>query len=196
MITSLNKELEGSDMGGKMLLVGSLDVKALYPSLKIEKTCEIVGNMVLQSEITFEVDKDSLGRYIRLAESSESIKEQGVDHLCPTRMVRRGAVPSLRSKKYVETRGLGPNQSELDLWTAPTKPPETSGEVRKLMAMALKAAIKVFMSNHAYRFRGDIKVQTEGGSIGASLTVQLSRVVMRWFDLEFARGVAIEMKEI
>ena len=39
MITSLNKELEGSDMEGKMLLVGSLDVKALYPSLKIEKTC-------------------------------------------------------------------------------------------------------------------------------------------------------------
>ena len=67
----------------KELIVGSLDVKALYPSLKVEKTCEIVGWMVERSQITFEVDKKSLGRYVRLTVSQEDIKKAGVDQFCP-----------------------------------------------------------------------------------------------------------------
>ena len=52
------------------------------------------------------------------------------------------------------------------------------------------------MSNHVYTFEGKLKVQQEGGSIGASLTVQLSRVVMNFWDSEFKRGVSIELRAL
>ena len=75
----LNRDL---DMEGKLLIVGSLDVRALYPILKVDKTCKIVGEMLKQSEIVFEVDTDSLGWYIRLAENQETIRRENVDQLC------------------------------------------------------------------------------------------------------------------
>ena len=195
-VNSLNKDMEEVDMSGKQLIVGSLDVKGLYPSLKVEKTCHIVGEMVNQSGITFEVDQDSLGRYIRLAVDQVTINKEGIDHLCPKRKVTRGTVPTISSKKYTGTKGLGPNQEELGKWEPPQVKPSTPSQVRSLMAVAVKTAIKVFMTNHAYTFEGKMKVQQEGGSIGASLTVQLSRVVMNFWDGEFKKGVALELREL
>ena len=137
-----------------------------------------------------------MGRYIRLAESQETIRKEGVDQLCPKRRIFRGSVPTISSKKYVGTKGLGPSQTELEKWDPPQVQPTTPAQVRALMSVAVKTAIRVFMSNHVYTFEGKLKVQQEGGSIGASLTVQLSRVVMNFWDSEFKRGVSIELRAL
>ena len=141
---------------------------------------------VQESEIIFEVDTNALGRYLRLTNTEEELQRLGVDSMCPKRKIRRGRRPGVASRFYTQTRGEGPKQDELDLWEPPTNPPNTQEQIRRLMAVALKTAIEVFMKHHVYQFGGSLKVQEEGGSIGASITVQLSRVVMRWWDIKFS----------
>ena len=162
----------------------------------VEPTCEIVAEAIMNSNIKFEVDVDSIGRYIRLTTSQENIEQWGVDHLCPRRQIRRGAAPSLNSRIYMETKGLGPSDKELEKWDPPTTHPTSPTQVRKLMAVAMRIAITVFMTNYTYQFGSQTKMQEEGGSIGAGLTVQLSRVVMRKFDKEFVKKVMEEMKKL
>ena len=195
-IVEANKELKGLDWDNKQLIVGSLDVKALYPSLEVADTSEICKNMVEESDIKFEVDSEALGRYIRLAVEDSVVKEEGIDMWCPKRKVTRGSVPTIMSNKYNQTRGKGPNLKELNCWAPPEVAPTTPAQVRKMMAVALREAIKTFMSHHTYQFGGQLKVQEEGGSIGAALTVQLSRVTMRYLDIQFKKGVEREMRAL
>ena len=64
------------------------------------------------------------------------------------------------------------------------------------MAVALKKAIVTFMTNHVYQMGGSLKVHKEGGSIWAARTVQLSRVVMRWWDTEYEKRASQEVSTI
>ena len=68
-------------------------------------------------------DVEALGRYIRLATDDETIKNLGVDHLCPRRRTTRGVTPILTSRVYNETRGKGPKESELARWEPSTTKP-------------------------------------------------------------------------
>ena len=50
--------------GRKKLIIGSMDVKALYPSLKVEETVEVVEEMIERSGITIEgADWLEIGKY-------------------------------------------------------------------------------------------------------------------------------------
>ena len=52
-----------------MCTVGSADVKALYPSIDIDFTCEKVAEMYMNSNVNVDeksVDKEELGLYLAL----------------------------------------------------------------------------------------------------------------------------------
>ena len=70
----------------KELIVGSLDMEALYP---------------LVTNIKFEVDPEALGRY-------EETLFIGVDHLYPRKRQQKESKVSINSKAFIQIRGKGP----------------------------------------------------------------------------------------
>ena len=54
------------------------------------------------------------------------------------------------------------------------------------------------MSNHHYTFDGNIRRQSDGGSIGVDLTGEIVRNVMSWWDIIFVKlvgkfGISLEL---
>jgi len=64
----------------------SMDVKALYPSLNIEETANLVYNVLLNSEIVIEeVDMTELGQYLRVVLTEKDIEEEYIEKFLPIR---------------------------------------------------------------------------------------------------------------
>ena len=59
---------------------------------------------------------------------------------------------------------------------ADRKPNEN--ELRMLFALAVSEEVRYIMSNHSYRYRDKVMLQTEGGSIGSILTCVVSKTRM------------------
>ena len=68
------------------MIIGSTDVKALYPSLDIEFTVQIVYEVFETSGVTIDgVDYEEVWLYISLNRTAEEIQALGLDAVCPTR---------------------------------------------------------------------------------------------------------------
>ena len=67
-------------------VVGSMDMKSLYPSLDIGHTIEVVCEMFKSSETNLEeIDINEVGLYLALSMSQEEINRAGIADYCPKR---------------------------------------------------------------------------------------------------------------
>ena len=72
-------------------MIGSLDVKALYPSLDIDATAEIVIEMFVESEFQVEgIDYSELGLYLAINSMRPELNEINIAEFCPTRKYKTG----------------------------------------------------------------------------------------------------------
>ena len=67
-IELLNKKIREKKIGSSKMMVGSLDVEALYPSIDVRKAGEICGDRILETELK----QDGIDyRWARHAESRD-----------------------------------------------------------------------------------------------------------------------------
>ena len=79
-------------------VIGSTDVKALYPSLDIHFTVEKVCEVFKSSDVMIsDVDYEELGLYLRLTRTNEDIEMLQLAEVCPTRRSNRGQRPTITS---------------------------------------------------------------------------------------------------
>ena len=65
------------------ILVGSADVKALYPSLEINHTAQIVSEVFLESEYDIkEINNRELSLYLAVNLTQEELKKENVSQYC------------------------------------------------------------------------------------------------------------------
>ena len=155
------------------IVIGSADVKALYPSLDIEFTVEKVCELFYESSITIEgVNYKELGLYIAL--NSRTVTEE-LREVVPTRKTRLGRPPLITSSGIAidEEDRFGP-------WLPPSRQ-ATEVEKRLMIKEALKIALKLVMKNHTYVFDSKVRKQEEGGAIELDLTGTLAQVFMIWW---------------
>ena len=77
-------------------VIGSTDVKALYPSLDIPFTIEVVGEVFYNSNVNIAgVDNDELGLYISLNRSVDEINALGLLPMCPNRKDLGNRMPEI-----------------------------------------------------------------------------------------------------
>ncbi|MEL7343085.1 MAG: hypothetical protein AAGM67_21555, partial [Bacteroidota bacterium] len=89
------ERINTEDLGDKVI-IGSTDVKALYPSLDIDFTIQVVCDVFRTSGIEIVgIDYDELGLYISLTRTPEEIRAAGLEKVCPTRAHTRGARPAI-----------------------------------------------------------------------------------------------------
>ena len=142
------------------VIVGSTDVKALYPSLDIEFTVQIVCEVFETSDVTIDgIDYEELGLYISLNRTADDIQALGLDVLCPTRARRRGARPTITASGTAAKK-----EDRFHPWIRASAVPSTPQQ-RLMLVEALRIGLKVVMNNHTYMFDGCIQKQQERYSI-------------------------------
>ena len=159
-------------------MVGSMDVEALYPSIDIDFSVDICGDLLLESDITFEkVDYKEVGLFLSLTMTKEDRVKRNIDHFCPTKSKPKGRKPTLTAS--------GTSNKEEDRWN-PWEPasanPITTLDKSKMVVAALVSSIKYTMKNHVYTFNGKYYKQVEGGAIGVGLAGEVANVLMIWWD--------------
>ena len=176
-LEELNKDAETN----KDITAGSLDVKALYPSLIGSRTAEIVGNMVANSEIEFEnIDFNELCKYIAINATNVEIESKGMTEFIHTRKSNRGPKPGMTSEEV--TGGDQSRAAEKSKWNKPIAHPEDPARRKILLGWAVEIGIKTVFGNLFYKFDGKIRRQGKGGGIGDRLTEAVAKAVMVDWD--------------
>ena len=169
-----------AEMREKCQLI-SMDVKALYPSMKWSEIIKAVKEMILKSPMVIEnVDWAAVARYIAVHVPQEEIDAEGLGLVIPKRKktrTRRITVNYLRNKKNDDT------------WTVARKPGVR--QKKKLLALAITVGVQTVMSGHTYRIGDTVYLQTEGGPIGLELTGAVSRPFMQKWDLLYLEKIRV-----
>ena len=156
------------------MVLGSLDVKALYPSLDIPDTVEVVCQMFEESNITFDgVDYEELGLYLALNLDSRTLEGRGLAHLCPTRKNNAGRRPTITASGNRSSKA-----DRFEPWNRASHQPDEE-QKRRMMTEAMRIALTTSLSNHMYEFNKVIRRQCKGGPIGMDLTGTVAKIFMR-----------------
>ena len=95
-LDDLAKEIEEGLEIPEGITLGSLDVKALYPSLVIDDFARICRERIASSDLKFcGVDMRAATHYIALTHTQEEINELGIEELIPRRRYSRGPRPQI-----------------------------------------------------------------------------------------------------
>ena len=117
----------------KKLVTGSMDVKALYPSLDIDFTTDIVCEEFFNSEVKIEnVDYAEVGLYLRLNRDEKYLKDCKIEDLCPKRIHKTGAKPKITVNGVIVDK-----DKRWKLWNAPIREPNET-EKRQMLKESLK----------------------------------------------------------
>ena len=145
-VRKVNREVDLSNC-----IIGSMDVKALYPSINIGFAVQKCVEMIKKSNVKFEkIDTAELGLYLSLTKSTEEIKRLKLESFCPKRK-RRGRNPTIT--------GCGTKENKKERWEPWLEPEETPDEeeTKKMLAEALGAAMETILRNHIFRFNNEIR---------------------------------------
>ena len=163
------------------VVLGSIDAKALYPSLDVDNSAYLCGQAVAKSKLHFKnIDTRALTIYIAATLSVAEQKKRGIEDYIPLPKSRTkkptAATPELTRRRH---KVPGPVQFEGDptLFQDPKKVPDEEA-TKELLGIAIEAMVKVVMKNHIFRFDTKIYKQMKGGAIGSTLTSSVGRIVM------------------
>ena len=99
------------------LVVGSADVKALYPSLDMDFTIEKVCDVFFESDIQIEgVDYEEAGLYLTINIEPEVLQTSNIADVCPTRKSKRGRKPTITASGAEERK-----EKRFKSWNPPKK---------------------------------------------------------------------------
>ena len=169
------------------LCVGSLDVKALYPSLAIDACAKIAHDRVLKSGIKFrDISKKWATVYLALNMKTHEIVRAELQHLIPTRRAKSGKPPTVltievdqkNEKRNEEEREKGREETP-GRWRWFSDPEKaTEEETQRIMAKVVEVMIKACFESHMYKWGDTFRRQRSGGAIGLRATGALAKVTM------------------
>jgi hypothetical protein len=161
-------------------VVGSNDVKALYPSCLTEPSARVVRQSVEKSELDFNVDIPSLTLFLASTMEVEELKKEGIKHLCHSRKNKKGGKPGITSECITgseEERRAGLKQ----MWRRPKYKPDRN-EKMKMLGIMMQIVVTKVMKCHFYKYKNTVRRQRDGGSIGLRMTGEVATLRMLDWD--------------
>ena len=186
-IEDVNRDYKVED--GRKLMVGSLDVKALYPNLDIPFAAKKISNEFVESNIEFEddsIDALQLGLYLVLTADENELKADNIRDYCPTRINTLGRKPTITGQ-VIKTA-----EKKEAMWNPPKLCFPDKAIKKKMLAKALEIGINTTMRTHVYKFAGETRIQKKGGAIGLELTGEIAGVFMAWWDRQMRESMERE----
>ena len=119
----------------------SMDVKALYPSMRWDLITRAVKKMITKSELEVKnVDYHEVGKFLAIMMSEDEIMSEGLQHVIPKRVnpnTKRVTIGYLHEKnndeKWIPARNPGRVQK------------------RRMLALAIAIGVEQVMSQHTYK---------------------------------------------
>ena len=153
------------------MVIFSMDAKALYPNLQIERTAEVAFELIETSEVQFKgLDVLELSRYLAVNLTQVEVEKFGLSEVIMKRRCRGGRRPTVTGEEMKKHW-----KEETSLWMRPMRDPEEH-EVRKMLAVAVMIDIKIVMGKNTFCIRGENYKQKQGGALGVSCFVNLQKL--------------------
>ena len=173
---------------GSKVVVGSMDVAALYPNCKVAPTKQKVIESIVDSDLKFNnINRPFLVKFVAVLTGGH-VGDPDVDKYLQTPKPRTTVNSFL--KRQSEDQFQGPPLEQTDGMTTTT--------VRKLIALAAGESVTVVMKNHFFQIGGEIYRQKDGAAIGLDLAVESCSLYMTRWDRQFLRklkklGISVKM---
>ena len=171
-------------------VIGSMDVKALYPSIDIDFATEKCVDMITENDTSFDnINTDELGLYLALTVDKDELARADLTKYSATRK-RTGKEPTIT--------GCGMKEKEVDRWNPWIKPRENpeGEELKRVVSYALGVAMRTVLKNHIFRFKDEIRKQANGGAIGVKAAGDIASLFMCWWDKAFIEKINEELKDL
>ena len=160
------------------LTVGSMDVKALYPSLDIDHSCEIIKQLIVQSQVKFEVNSTELALHLAATHTQDELDKLGLSDIVHRRRYKYGPRPIIISKCVTGTKQ---EREGSDSWIHPERGP-TQEEEKLMFAIAISQSVKLVMRSNVYQNSDVMRLQMLGMAIGSAATAEVAKLVMLEHD--------------
>ena len=155
----------------EMCLLG-LDVVGLFPAMKEKNSGRILREQSAKNPLIVKGFKWKEGaRYIRIHKHLTGDLRK-VSKFLPWRRKTGGVEPGITNEEVTKLDGDVEKQ-----WVFPRCTP-TVQEEKELIARCAEIATRTIFQNFSYKFAGKVYLQTDGGPIGARVTMCLARIVM------------------
>ena len=172
------------------LIIGSMDVKALYPSLQAIPTTNIVTEVFTEVDMKVEgVDWAEAGKYLALNLSQKEISDLKIGHLVSTRKSKGGRHPGITTAEVLGKLYREEEEEAPTLFHPPRCRPNQYEE-KFVLSQVIKISTLAILSMHSYQWNKDVKLQEEGAPIGLEIAGALARIVMLWWDKQFMKLLA------
>ena len=160
------------------IVIGSMDVKALYPSLDIEHSSSIIEKLIRNSQVNFDVEVLDMALHIAATNTQLQIDNMGLTEVIHTRKHKNGPRPLIISKSVT---GTDTERDIQDSWIPPQRTP-TMEETKQMLALVISQAVTLVMRSHVYTNSDNIWKQLFGGAIGIRATCEVAKLVMLEHD--------------
>ena len=176
-IDKLNKDIREGRIVAPDLMVGSLDVEALYPSTDIYKAAEILKMRVIKSPMKFQnIDYRWALVYLALT-MTPAMKEASVlKHVLPKRLAKSGSHPTIKTVHVDEQKERWSYPHPVDLLTSELKRIIVANVIEQMMIETFKT--------HVYEWEGKLYLQMAGGPIGLRSSGPVARILMDFWISE------------
>ena len=128
------------------MFIGSLDTKALYPSLNISQSAQICEDRILGSDLHVDgVDYHWATRYLALTMTQEDINRRRLHKLVPRKRSKTGQRPTIRTWDKEESNVRWVYHKH--------KTPEklTPLDKKRVLAREFGVMVETTMRNHLYK---------------------------------------------
>ena len=180
VITQLEEaERTMKDSGLTNTMVGSLDVKALYPSLDHMGAAEAVEKFVYNSKVEMcSVDYRAAQVFMASNLMEDEVMKEGLVHLVPRRTKVMGPRPGRTTTELSRKQKEAGQHDEASKWRHTDVETLTFKQKKLIISKVCKVATLNIFANHMYQFGGVTFCQLVGAPIGLRLTSIVARIVM------------------
>ena len=160
------------------LVVFSMDAKALFPSIQIERSSTAVAQLISESQLKLSnVNALELSRYLPYLLDQRQIENHGLKDLVMTRKTNLGRKPVVTGDELEFGWAERVSAGKKTIWNKAKREPSQQ-EVKKMLSIAVQCDVTNVMKKHLFSFDGKQYVQKEGGSIGSELTCTVAKCRM------------------
>ena len=164
------------------IIIGSMDVEALYPSLDKDKDPKLAGDMITRHAHLFASFNWVEGsRFLALTLTPDQISHLGLTEVVQTRKFNGGQPPGI-----ITPETATPLHQEILDDLSKFLPPirqATPAEQGTILGTVISTATRMSMLEHTYKFNNKFHSQQSGGPMGDPVSVQLSRATMLSWDI-------------
>ena len=157
------------------VVVGSMDVKALYPNVKTKKLMKKIQEAVKICDLEFDnIDKEFLTKFVSVLTRGKSGNNEA-DEFLQTPQNRTTLNSFLRKRS--ERQFLGPplrNHTQME-----------KKHLKILLGIAAARSTQVVMENHFFTISKKIFRQKDGSPIGLDMSVEGASIYMLLWDRDF-----------